>query len=338
MLSKNKYLILFAICFVSQLIYGQHYQFSQFYAAPTYLNPAFTGANACARLSMNYREQWSGIPGAFTTQQASFDHYFPQAKSGVGIQFFRDRAGLANLQTTQVNLLYAYEVKLSKTFVGRGGINFGGVQRSLNSSAFVFGDQLARGGSSPSLEKLATEPVNYLDMGFGFLGYSKDAWMGVSVNHINRPNQSLLGDRSRLPVELKIHGGYRFVLDSKSGDKTIASSNFLTVATNFKHQATFNQLDLGLYYTKQMLVIGLWYRGIPFFKVDQKYSTTDALIYLFGISFDKYKIGYSYDMTISKLNNFYSKGSHEISLGFQFCNKKKAKDKRNVGQVYCPKF
>jgi type IX secretion system PorP/SprF family membrane protein len=317
---------------------AQHYQFSQFYAAPTYISPAFTGANACARLTMNYREQWSGIPGAFSSYQASFDHYFQKIKSGVGIQFFKDKAGLANLQSTQVNMLYAYEVKLSKLFVGRGGINFGMVQRSINSSAFVFGDQIARGGSGSSVENLAQGTVNYFDMGFGFLGYSKDAWFGFSANHINQPNQSLLGETSKLPAELKMHGGYRFVLDNKGGDKTIATSNFITAAINYKRQANFNQLDLGLYYSKSMIVMGLWYRGIPFFKVDRKYTTTDAMVYLIGISFDKYKFGYSYDMTISKLSNFYSKGAHEISMSIQFCNMKKTQSKRNLLQVYCPKF
>ena len=62
---------------------AQHYQFSQFYAAPTHLNPAFAGAHVCSRFTMNYRSQWAGIPGGFTTYQAAFDHYFRRTKSGI---------------------------------------------------------------------------------------------------------------------------------------------------------------------------------------------------------------------------------------------------------------
>src|SRR5436190_1623336 len=98
---------------------SQHYQFSQFYAAPTYLNPAFTGANVCSRASINYRNQWSGIPGTFTSYQASVDHTLKRYNSGIGLVLFNDRAGIGNLATTQVSLLYAYEAKLNKKFMGR---------------------------------------------------------------------------------------------------------------------------------------------------------------------------------------------------------------------------
>jgi hypothetical protein len=46
---------------------GQDYQFTQFYAAPVNLNPAFTGNTTQSRLVMNYRNQWTAIPGAFVT-------------------------------------------------------------------------------------------------------------------------------------------------------------------------------------------------------------------------------------------------------------------------------
>src|SRR5205809_7578306 len=97
---------------------AQHFQFSQFYAAPTYLNPAFTGANVCSRVSLNYRNQWSGIPGTFTSYQASIDHTLRSYNSGIGLQFFSDKAGLGSLRTNQISLLYAYEAKLNKKIIG----------------------------------------------------------------------------------------------------------------------------------------------------------------------------------------------------------------------------
>ena len=37
---------------------GQDPEFSQFYANPIYLNPAFTGTSALPRVVVNYRNQW----------------------------------------------------------------------------------------------------------------------------------------------------------------------------------------------------------------------------------------------------------------------------------------
>src|SRR5688572_14314914 len=113
MIKKLHYILLLMVGIASvKDLDAQHYQFSQFYAAPTYLNPAFTGANACSRLAINYRNQWNAIPGGFNTYQVTMDHAVKKFNSGIGIQFFSDRAGIGNLKTNQVNLLYSYEIKI----------------------------------------------------------------------------------------------------------------------------------------------------------------------------------------------------------------------------------
>ena len=43
---------------------AQDPQFSQFYAAPLYLNPAFAGSAQEARVGINYRNQWPQIDDA----------------------------------------------------------------------------------------------------------------------------------------------------------------------------------------------------------------------------------------------------------------------------------
>jgi type IX secretion system PorP/SprF family membrane protein len=316
---------------------AQHFQFSQFYAAPTYLNPAFTGANVCGRLSLNYRNQWSGIPGTFTTYQAAYDHYIRSAKSGIGVQVFHDRAGLGSLNTTQLTGLYAYEARLGKRVMGRGGLALGLIQRQTDLSKYVFADQL-RDGTPHSSESFNIIRANYFDIGTGFLVYSQSTWLGFSAAHMNKPNQSLLNGTSPLPTELKFHGGYKFVIEElESSNPRLAVNNFVTIAMNYKKQNKFNQLDAGLYYTKDLFVIGAWYRGLPFFKPEESYANSDALILLLGMNVQKYKVGYSYDFTISKLTNYASHGSHEVSMSYQFCTFKKMKRRRNA-LISCPKF
>jgi len=322
------------ILFISNALFSQHYQFSQFYAAPTYLNPAFTGANVCSRLSVNYRNQWSGVPGTFESYIVAYDHYVKDAKSGFGLQVFSDKAGSGSLKTTQFNLLYAYEIKFNKKLMGRAGFNFGGMQRSIDYNPLIFGDQIARGGASSSVESLPGNRIIYFDLGTGFLVYSKTYWGGFSIAHLNRPNQSLLDGFSPLPTEYKFHGGYRLSIhENITAQKGI---NAFTFAFNFKKQRAFTQLDLGAYYSKDYFVVGMWYRGIPLYRPNSYYRNNDALVFLVGLAVDKFKIGYSYDYTVSKLSNVNSKGSHEISLSYQLCNFKKKKKKAIL--ISCPKF
>jgi type IX secretion system PorP/SprF family membrane protein len=314
---------------------AQHFQFSQFYASPTYINPAFTGANVCGRASIIYRNQWSGIPGTFTSYQASVDHYMRAYKSGIGIQLFNDVAGVGSLRTTQISVLYAYEARINKKVMARGGLSFGSVQRRVDYSAFTFGDQIAR-NSPTTLDVSGDGRTTYFDVGAGGLIYTNNEWIGLAVNHLNTPDQTLLNNISPLPREYKLHGGYRLTI-AEHESKLIPYINAVTFAFNYKHQSKFNQLDLGIYYNYNWFVIGAWYRGIPVTKPNKQDPNTDAAIFLIGFNLGRYKMGYSYDYTVSKLTNATSNGSHEISMAYQLCNLKKVKRRKNV-LIACPKF
>jgi hypothetical protein len=63
------------------LVTAQDPQFSQFYAAPLYLNPAFAGGTGQARAGMNYRNQWPAIDANFTTMSVYGDYFFEDINS-----------------------------------------------------------------------------------------------------------------------------------------------------------------------------------------------------------------------------------------------------------------
>jgi type IX secretion system PorP/SprF family membrane protein len=317
---------------------AQHYQFSQFYAAPMYLNPAFTGAGVCGRMTLNYRSQWTGIPGAFTSYQASFDHFFRKIKSGMGVQLFKDVAGPGSLTTTQVNFMYSYETRLNKKLMGRGGLSLGTVQRNVSFTSLLFGDQIENGDAVRTAENIAAAGATYLDVGAGALVYSKEFWVGVASSHMNKPDQSLLNNVSPLPSEFRLHAGYKYVIEEYESSKAV-ENHHVTIAANFKHQGKFNQVDIGVYYNKNYFVAGCWYRGIPLHKKDASYENNDAVIFLLGVAIQRFKVGYSYDLTVSSLTNASSKGSNELSMTYQFCKGKArgGRKKKNV-LISCPKF
>lgn len=338
MIKKYYILSLMALVLMFNSVRAQHYQFSQFYAAPSYLNPAFTGANVCSRIAINYRNQWNSIPGGFTSYQITADHSLKKYNSGTGIQFFNDKAGVGGLKTTQLNLLYAYDIRINKVYGARAGISFGGVQRSIDYTSLVFGDQIARGGSTSTVDDISILRKVYVDMAAGGLFYNSTWFVGFATNHLNRPNQSLQGNESALPMEFKLHGGYKFTFDGdeSNGNKKNPQRNNVTVTASYKKQSKFNQLDLGLYYSKNYLVLGVWYRGLPFFRPVPGYRNNDALVFIAGVAVEKFRIGYSYDVTISKLTNVSSGGTHELSIAYQFCDQKRKK-KKNI-LISCPKF
>ena len=95
---------------ISNNVKAQDPAFSQFYANPLYLNPAFAGASegGCPRATLNYRDQWPGISRAYVTTSASWDQHVNAVGGGLGMIVSQDRSGAGALQTSQAFLLYSY--------------------------------------------------------------------------------------------------------------------------------------------------------------------------------------------------------------------------------------
>lgn len=329
------FVILFLVYCLLPTVYcfSQAYQLTQFYAAPTFLNPAFAGTAACARLVSNYRVQWPSIPGAFTTSMVALDNSLKK-KSSIGFLFVSDRAGSGNLRSTSFNGQYSYQLVLNREWAFNAGFEAGYTIRDYNFSKFIFGDQIAY-NTPTSVEQPRYDKVQYLDLASGALLYSEKSWFGFSARHLNMPNQAILGGESRLPVLYSVHGGIVIPLSSKGGAAKVFTRHSITPSINYRHEKKFDQMDVGCYYTYNPFSLGIWYRGIPLLKGYQLgYRNDDAIAFLAGVAAGQLKIGYSYDYTISHLMGF-TGGAHEVSLSFQFCNPKKKKMKSIIA---CPKF
>ena len=58
--------VLGAMLLFSAAAGAQDVGFSQFYANPLYLNPAFAGSQVAPRISLTYRAQWPGLVSALS--------------------------------------------------------------------------------------------------------------------------------------------------------------------------------------------------------------------------------------------------------------------------------
>jgi len=325
----------FAFLFNSILVKAQDMHFTQFYSAPLFLNPAFTGANGCTRFSAIYRNQWPGISKTYRSFLCAADHYLQDQNLGVGLLFGTDIAGTGELKTTIINPSIAYQARVNRKLALRFGVTPGLTIKSINFNNLLFGDQLARGGNVATIET-PTQTKIFFDIGAGVLAYNKKYWAGVSAFHLNRPNESLMGAQDvKLPIKYSVHGGAKFLMDEVD-EKEGLQKKSITTAFNYRGQKEFDQLDIGFYYSQNAFNVGFWYRGIPGLKAYKPgYSNNDEIAVIIGFQTLKFNIGYSYDITISKLYKI-SNGAHELTITYQICKPPK---KKKFGLLLpCPKF
>jgi type IX secretion system PorP/SprF family membrane protein len=334
---KNPFLIFFLLAaFTAQ---AQDPEFSQYYSAPLYLNPAFAGTTPDHRFIVNYRNQWPNIARGYVTYAASYDYNLYQYNSGIGFLATVDQAGTAGMKSSQFNFLYSYKWNVSNKWVISSGLNFGYAVRSIDFNKLLFGDQLQFDGTGnipsddPALFNLGMS--HYFDFKAGMLAYNKNFWLGFAANHINEPNRSLLNQEASIPVKLTIHGGVRIPLYTgafKRHSIPVLSPSFV-----YKKQGNFEQLDVGAYLLYNPIIMGLWYRGIPLNKNVQGNISHDAVVVILGFQLDKVELTYSYDFTVSSLGPI-SGGTHEMALKYRMGIQMHEKSKKKERFIPCPTF
>jgi type IX secretion system PorP/SprF family membrane protein len=332
---KRVALIIPAIVLASG-VFAQDPHFTQFYANQLYLAPSFAGSTGGDRIMAAYRNQWPElVSGVYVTYGFSYDHYFENFNSGVGVLITKDVAGTGDLGITNAGLQYSYDIKVNKEFHLRPGIHFNYTQQGLNFSKLTWNDELAN-PSGGTIEQEPSPSKPDVDFSASLLGYTERFWVGFAVDHLLRPNYGLYNNEVRWPIKYSLFGGYQVVKKSRLQnpiDETVS------LAFYFRHQDTFTQLDMGLYWYKAPLMLGLWYRGIPFWggSEDDPYRKDprgDAIAFLVGYKMDQVRVGYSYDFTISNLVSS-TGGAHEIIVTYQF---KTTRKKRKARMIPCPEF
>lgn len=289
---------------------GQDPGFSQFYANPVYLNPAFTGTTELPRAILNYRNQWPQKGATFTTYSLSFDRISTKMQTGFGLQVLHDRELNNVINSTSAAFSYSYHLKFNEDNYMTLGLQGGMVLKQFNIENLVFPsqiDQLSGAVSGLSGIAISDEQKLFPDFAVGVVGQRKRLFYGIAAHHLTRPDESVIeGDqKGQLPVKFTMHAGIR----TRKLHHGLLSREF-TISPNilYQQQGSFKQLNLGIYMIEKSVLFGAWFRN----NIDVR---PDAFILLTGFAREKFQFGYSFDLTLSKLSN-YSYGSHEISLTF----------------------
>jgi type IX secretion system PorP/SprF family membrane protein len=329
LLNRVKYILVISITLLVDAN-GQDPTFSQFYANQLYLAPSFAGATEEYRLSMNYRNQWPSIPGVFHTYSVAFDKAMPSFNSGIGVLATYDVAGSGELSTTNIGLLYSYDFNINREWHIRPGVNFKFYYLGLDIYKLVFNSQISGSGTTPPITPPPFDNVADVDFSTSALVYNDRIWGGFALDHLLVPKTSFYGDEASVPVKLNLFGGVQIL---KKTRMRVKIQEVLSIALNFQKQAKYYQSDVGLYYYKDPLIFGLWYRGIPLVTS----QAGDAIIGLVGIKTDQFRFGYSYDFTISNLIGS-TAGAHEISITYEFTSFSLSPNRKRIRAIPCPEF
>ena len=316
-----------AFLFISNSAKAQDPAFSQFYANPLYLNPAFAGATTggCPRANLNYRDQWPGIGRTYVTTSASWDQHINAIGGGLGVLVSQDRAGAGNLNTTHASLLYSYHLDVSRSFAVKAGFETSYRMINLDWGSMTFGDMIdpQYGFIYPTNEDISNynKSTGFPDFSAGLLGYSENFFVGFAAHHLTQPTQGFISE-SQLPTKLTAHIGGNFALNRYKNSTTTISPNFL-----YQKQHNFQQFNYGVYVNKGPIVGGLWVRN--------SLKNFDSFILMLGMIQETFKFGYSYDITVSNLKNSNTLGAHELSFTLFMPCKSRSK---SFNTLSCPQF
>jgi len=330
--NKITLILLFAVAGM-QGVNAQDVGFSQFYANPLYLNPAFAGSKVAPRIALSYRAQWPGLVSAFSTVSASYDQYINDMHGGIGAILLSDRQGdHGMLNTNMLAAMYSFRFQVHEDIFVNLALQAGVVNMNLNWDPNImrWPDQIDANCGWINLTS-ATPPDNrskfYPDFAAGAMIYGPAWYAGFAAHHLNQPSQGFYAE-DRVPMKFTANAGGLINLSEERRRQSSLGLGTPVISPNFiyQYQGGFHYFNYGLYLDWMPFLVGAWFR----------HSTTnvDAFIFMVGAQHDHFKIGYSYDVTLSEMGNS-TLGSHELTVGILL---PVPEQKHKIKAIRCPSF
>lgn len=299
-------------------LYSQDPVYTQYYQAPLQINPAFAGNTYAPVIHLNSRVEWPAINFAYNTYSFSVDRFYNKYNIGAGVNFMMDNSGNGIYKRFRMEGIFSYKLKIAEGSNLKMGLSIAWGNNNLDWEKLVFGDMIdpASGFTLPDGSTLPTREtrpenltVNYADLSAGLLYNTEMFYVGVAVKHANSPKNFYFSTQDNvnkgLPVRFSVQlGGEIDITYDNVYLKRYYAPSILYVSQSGLNQLVFNNfIDLGLIFA------GIGYR--------HDFSNSDAVLFSVGVSKEMFKIGYSFDYTVSKLS-ISSGGSHEIGVTINF--------------------
>ncbi|MEW6468597.1 MAG: type IX secretion system membrane protein PorP/SprF [Bacteroidota bacterium] len=294
--------------------YGQQDpQFSQYIHNKLSYNPGYAGTNQAICAVAMYRQQWVSFPGAPKTILFGLDAPVlvnSPLHGGAGLTIISDALG--NDKSLFARGSYAYHQPIGAGILGIG-IEVGMIQKALSFN-WIPPDGASTVGPDASIPDAAAKAITY-DLGFGLYYTTPKLYVGLSSSHL--PEQTLKQTTNQLDFKNARHyyvlAGYDFDINSSLKlmpsvlVKSDAKSTIFDVNCNVMWN---NMVWLGANYRMTDAIVA----QLGFQKVSEKMA---------------WKVGYSYDITMSDLKN-HSNNTHEVVLGYCIKLVKKVKRQSHI--------
>jgi len=325
------YLLIMGFLGLSLAPQAQDVNYSQYFSAPLYYNPAYTGINTGLRARFLFRDQWPSLPIDFKSYHFSADigdRNLPGA-GGIGIMINSDSPGAGLINTLQAALTIGVRVPITSFMVAQIGVKAAVLQRKINWDDLVFADQLdPKYGAIYQTSFIPPDANSRVVPDFaagGILQFMNEPGningsVGFAVDHLFKPDVSLLADGSApYPRKWVVHGDAVFAtgygssssMHGGSGDPLLISPGFM-----FINQANLNSLEIGLNLLKFNVYIGGWYKTTLTGNTNNSVALLAGYRYMFMEDMS-IKFIYSYDLQIAGIMQG-TGGAHEISLVLEF--------------------
>lgn len=331
------YRLLFILCLSLTTIccWAQDPKFSQYFAAPLSLNPAFTGFfDGDYRIAANTRQQWGNLGDPYNTYSVSGDVKLVEDENFINSYFSLGLSGLFDeslnkaLKSQYISASVSYYQYMDEEHRFKFGLapQLSYVSKYLDYNKLTFASQYNGGGgfdgSMPNYLDLKNDKTSYFDLNIGAnFAANFDYWsvaVGYAQYHLTKPQEAMLSNSSDVVSARKtINLGLLYLLNNN------VDLNFTGV-----YNAQKNNKDvifgtvLGLKpgdETKMKLNFGMWY----------KFNEASFYPYV-GVAMGNINAGINYTVYGSKLMSATPR-TYELSFIYRHNNFKGFK-------VPCPKF
>jgi len=272
----------------------QEAMFTQYMFNGLALNPAYAGSHEALSATFLFRDQWTGLPGAPSTQTLSLHSPIRDGKIALGLQFIHDK--LSVFQQYGLNGVYAYRILTNKGTLSLG-LQFGFTSYSAELSDLtpqVPNDPVFQGNVSKTMPSF----------GAGVYYYTNRFYIGLSAPQL--VTNSLSEDVVEIDADARQERHYFFTVGHM-----FPLSHSIQLKPNILLKAVDGaplQMDLNLNVLfSEVLWLGVSWRSESDFNALLELQITDQLL-----------LGYSYDFAHTTELSRVNSGSHELMVNYRF--------------------